>query len=102
MVLDALKTRWPWVKHLFADAAYDRRARLDKAAFMNFTIEIVRKLEGPQGFAVQPRRWVVEPTFGWLIRWRRLVRDYEQRLDVSHNMICLAMGSTLLHRIVSR
>jgi putative transposase len=102
MVLDALKKRWPWVKHLFGDAAYDRRTLMDKAAFMDFTIEVVRKLEGQQGFAVQPRRWVVERTFGWLIRWRRLVRDYEQRIDVSQNMIYLALDSTLLHRIFSR
>ena len=99
LVLDALQKRWSWVKHLFGDAAYDRRTLMDKAAFMDFTVEIVRKLEGQQGFAVQPRRWVVERTFGWLIRWRRLVRDYEQRVDVSQNMIYIAMGSTLLHRI---
>lgn len=46
-----------------------------------------------------PRRWVVERTFGWLTRWRRLVRDYEQRVDVSEAMIHVAMGSLLLRRI---
>jgi IS5 family transposase len=56
---------------------------MDKVALMEFTIEVVCKLEGQQGFAVQPRRWVVEGTFAWLLRWRRLVRDYEQRIDVS-------------------
>ena len=59
MVLDALKKRWPWVKHLFGDAAYDRLTLMDEATFMDFTIEVVRKLEGQQGFAVQPRRCVV-------------------------------------------
>jgi transposase len=102
MVLDALCQRWPWVSHLFGDAAYDRRKLMDKAAFLDFTVEIVRRLEGQQGFAVQPRRWVVERTFAWLMRWRRLVRDYEQRIDVSQNMIYLAMGSLLLHRIFFR
>jgi hypothetical protein len=91
--LSAPSNGWPWVKHLFGDAAYDRRTLMDKAAFMDFTIEVVRKLEGQQGFAVQPRRWVVERTFGWLIRWRRLVRDYEQRIDVSRNMIYVAHWS---------
>ena len=98
MVLDALKKRWPWVTHLFGDAAYDRRSLMDKATFMDFTIEVVRKLEGQHGFAVQPRRWVVERTFGWLIRWRRLVRDYEKRIDVSQNMVYLVLSSTMLHR----
>ena len=68
LVLDALQKRWPWVKHLFGDAAYDRRTLMDKVAFMDFTVEIVRKLEGQVGFAVQPRRWVVARTFGWLMR----------------------------------
>jgi transposase len=46
-----------------------------------------------------PRRWVVERTISWLIRWRHLVRDYEQRLDVSEAMIHVAMGGLLLRRI---
>ena len=102
MTLDRLKKRWPWVKYLFGDAAYDRRTLMDKAAFMDFTTEVVRKLEGQQGFVVQPRPWVLERTFAWLMRWHRLVRDYEKRIDVLHNMIYLALGSTLLHRIFFR
>ncbi|MDI3308067.1 MAG: transposase [Acetobacteraceae bacterium] len=46
-----------------------------------------------------PRSAHVERTFGWMIRWRRLVRDYEKRLDVSEAMIELAMGALLLRRI---
>ena len=63
MVLDGLIKLWPWVKHLFGDAAYDRRKLLDKASFLDFTVEVVRRLQGQQGFTVQPRRWVVERTF---------------------------------------
>jgi transposase len=48
---------------------------------------------------VLPRRWIVERTFGWMMRWRRLVRDYEARIDVSQAMIHVAMGSLLLTRI---
>lgn len=102
MILDALQERWPWVKHLFGDAAYDRRTMMDKAAFMDFTVEVVRRLVGQDGFKVQPRRWVVERTFGWLMRWRRLVRDYEQRIDVSQNMIYVAMGALLMRRLFPR
>ena len=99
MILDAIRKRWPWLKHLFADGAYDRGQLMDKAAFLDFVIEIVRKMEDQQGFEVLPRRWVVERTFGWMMRWRRLVRDYEQRIDVSKAMIQVAMGSLLLRRI---
>jgi transposase len=84
------------------DAAYDHRKFMDKAAFLDLTVEVVRRLEEQHGFAVQPRRWVVERTFAWLLRWRRLVRDYEQRIDVSQNMMYIAMGSMLMHRIFFR
>jgi transposase len=61
--------------------------------------EVVRRIEGQPGFNVLPRRWVVERTFGWMTRWRRLVRDYEARIDVSGAMIHVAMGGLLLRRI---
>lgn len=96
-VIDALRQRWPWIRHLFADAAYDRRQLLDKAAFLDFTVEIVRRTD--TGFTILPRRWVVERTFGWLTRYRRLVRDYEARLDVSEAMIYASMSSSILRRI---
>ncbi len=92
-VLDALVTRWPRIKHLFADSAYDRRQLLDKAAFLDFTIEIVKRTEA--AFVVLPRRWVVERTLGWMTRHRRLVRDYEAPVDVSHAMIDVAMAALL-------
>jgi len=99
MILDAIRARWPWLKHLFADGAYDRTQLIDKAAFLDFVIEVVRRIDKEPGFKVLPRRWVVERTFGWLTRWRRLVRDYEARVDVSEAMIHVAMGSLLLRRI---
>ncbi len=99
MILDAVRKRWPWLKHLFADGAYDRTKLMDKAAFLDFTIQIVKRSDTAQGFEVLPRRWVVERTFGWTTRWRRLVRDYEERIDVSEAMIYLALGSKMLRRI---
>jgi len=97
-VLDGIRKRWPWVKHLFADGAYDRLKLMDKAAFLNFTIKIVQRCDREPGFKVLSRRWVVERTFGWITRWRRLVRDYEKRLDVSEAMILIVMASSLLRR----
>ncbi|MFC0146587.1 IS5 family transposase [Sphingobium scionense] len=98
VILDGIRKRWPWVKHLFADGAYDRLKLMDKASYLDFVIEVVRRCDGQKGFKVLPRRWVVERTFGWMIRWRRLVRDYEKRIDVSHAMILVAMGGNLLRR----
>ena len=99
LILDGVRKQWPWLKHLFADAEYARTKLLDKAVFRDFILEIVRRSDTEPGFKVLPRRWVVERTFGWMTRWRRLVRDYEARLDVSHAMIHVAMGSLLLLRL---
>ena len=99
LILDAIRQRWPWLKHLFADGAYDRIQLMDKAAFLGFVIEVVRRIDREPGFKILPRRWVVERTFGWMMRWRRLVRDYETRIDVSEAMIHVALGSLLLRRI---
>src|SRR3546814_16630533 len=95
-ILDAIRKRWPWVKHLFADGAYDRTQLMDKAAFRDFVIEVVRRIDKEPGFKELPRRWVVERPFGWMNRWRRLVRDYAQRLDVSEALTRVPQGSLLL------
>lgn len=84
--------------HLFADGAYDRRQMLDKAAFLDFVVEIVCRSD--PGFAILPKRWVFERTFGWLARYRLLVRDYEARVDVFEAMIYAAMTNSLICRIV--
>ncbi|NPD69826.1 IS5 family transposase (plasmid) [Lichenicola cladoniae] len=99
LILDGIRKRWPWLKHLFADSAYDRTKLMDKAALRDLVLEIIRRTDKQLGFKVLPRRWVVERTFGWMMRWRRLARDYEKRLDVSGAMIEVAMGSLLLPRI---
>src|SRR5690349_21192768 len=98
MILDGIRKRWPWVKHLFADAAYDRPTLMSKADYLDFVVEIIRRSDDQKGFQVLPRRWVVERTFGWMTRWRRLVRDYEKRIDVSAAMIFVAMGGILIRR----
>ncbi len=85
--------RWPWLKYLFADGAYDRGRLASLAAYKGFTLEVVRKPPDQKGFQVLPRRWVVERTFGWMTRSRRLVRDYEVRLDVSGAMTHVSMGT---------
>lgn len=71
---------------------------MDKAAFLDFTVEIIRRSDTAKGFEILPRRWVVERTFGWMVRWRRLVKDYEKRIDVAEAMIHIAMGSLMLRR----
>ena len=100
--LGAIRKRWPWLKRLFADAGYDRTTLMEQAAFLDFVVAIIRCSDKVTGFAVIPRRWVVERIFGWMIRRRRLVRDDEKRRDVSEAMIHVAMGALLLRRVAHR
>jgi putative transposase len=87
------------VKHLFVDGADDRTKLTEKAHFLDFVVHVVRRIDKESCFKVLPRHWVVERTFGWITKWRRLVRDYEQRIDVSEAIIHVDTGSLLLRRI---
>ena len=97
-VVAAVRRRWPWLRHLSADGAHGRGRLMSAAACRDFVVEIVRKLPDQVGFQVLPRRWV-ERTFGWMTRWRRLVRDHARRCDVSDAMIHVSMGAPLLRRV---
>lgn len=99
-IVGAIRKLWPWLKHLFADGAYDRTRLMDAAAYRDFVLEIVHRTDKETGFKALPRRWIVERTFGWMTRWKRLVRDYAQRIDVSEAIIHIALGSLMLRRIV--
>jgi transposase len=71
---------------------------MSKAAYRDFVVEVVRKLADQRDFRPLPRCWVVERTFGWLMRWRRLVLDHERRCDVSKAILHVSMGALLLRR----
>lgn len=61
-------------------------------------LDIVKREQGQTGFAVQPRRWVVERTFAWFGKYRRLSKDYEHCIYSSEAMIYLASAHTMLKR----
>ena len=84
---------------MFADSVYDRLAALLVCFLLGLTLVVVRRLAGAAGFVLLPRRWVVERTLGWLGRWRRLARDYEELPEVSETMVKLAMIRLMLHRL---
>ncbi|WP_454068157.1 IS5 family transposase [Brucella anthropi] len=91
---DVLKTilkRWPWLRHIFADGGYagpKLRGRLEKVG--KFTLEIVKRSDQANGFEALPRRWVVERTFAWLGRCRRLAKDFEKTIASSEAWIYIA------------
>jgi transposase len=77
-LLEALRSRFPKLQHVFADRVY-RGAQLTNAIAHcgPWAIEIVKRPDGVKGFQLLPRRWVVERTFAWFGRCRRLTKDFE-------------------------
>ena len=65
----------------------------------NLEVEVVKRSDDVKGFAVLPRRWVVERTFGWLIRHRRLMRDYQTTETSAQAFAGLAMIPIQLRRL---
>ncbi len=99
-LLKRVKPLYSWLRAVFADSLYNRLAALLACFLAGLTLIVVRRATGSTGFVVQPRRWVVERSLGWLGRWRRLSRDYEALPEVSEAMGTLAMIRLMLHRIV--
>jgi transposase len=66
------------VQVAFVDQGYTGQTAADEAAAHNVRLEVVKLAEARKGFVLLPRRWVVERTFGWAARFRRLARDYER------------------------
>jgi putative transposase len=86
------------VRHIWADGGYAGTLREWSRRFMRCTIEIVKRTE-LHTFKVLPRRWVVERTFGWLGRYRRLSRDYERQAKSAETFVYLAMIRLTLTRL---
>ena len=83
-VLKAIRYRFPWMRHVFADGGYagDKlRSALNRHG--DWTIEIIKRSDATVGFEVLPRRWVVERTFAWLGRCRRLAKDWGKSIESS-------------------
>jgi len=98
-LLRRIKPLYCWLRTVFADSIYNRVMALLACFLLGITLIIVGRIPGTKGFVVLPRRWVVERTFGWLGRWRRLSKDYEHLPEVSEAMVTLAMIRLMLHRV---
>ena len=102
-VLEKLRHTFSRLRHIWADSIYGRMQLPEWVWGLRMRgkieLEVVTREPGQKGFAVLPRRWIVERTFGWLIRHRRLVRDYERLTSTSETMIYLAMTRNMLGRL---
>jgi transposase len=90
-VLKSIRHRFPWLRHVFADGGYagpKLRGRLAKIG--DWTMQIIKRSDTAKGFEVLPRRWVVERTFAWLGRCRRLAKDWERTIASAEAWILIA------------
>jgi len=97
-VLDRAKMAMPSLALIFADGGYAGRLVAFARRLLRIVVHVVRKPEGQRGFAVLPRRWVVERTLSWLTAHRRLARDYERLPEHSEAWVKWAMIGLMTRR----
>ncbi len=95
-LLKRSRSRHPFVAKAFADSAYNSD-RVTNATCID--VQIVRKIADQTGFAVHPRRWVVERTFAWLGRNRRLAKDFEATIASATACLYAASAMLLIRRL---
>ncbi|HEV8544083.1 MAG TPA: transposase [Verrucomicrobiae bacterium] len=90
-----------WLRLLRVDGGYSGPdfAQRVRGLRPKLAVEVVKRCDQTRGFKILPRRWVVERTFGWLMRHRRLVRDYEQTETSAQAWIYIAMIRIQLRRL---
>ncbi len=99
-VLLALKEQFKRLKVVFADSAYGRNGLPGWVTeTFGWLLQTVLRPVGFKGFVVLPKRWIVERTFAWLMRYRRHSRDYERNPQTSEAMIHLAMTNLMSRRL---
>ncbi|MCS3855293.1 putative transposase [Salinibacter ruber] len=96
-LLAPVASRLSRVETVFADQAYrGLEETIDRE--LDWKLQVVESDDEP-GFSVDPKRWIVERTYGWFGGWRRLDREYERRIDSSETMVRFAMLRIVLNRL---
>lgn len=98
-LLALLRERFATISLVWADGGYAGRLVLWAKSALHLAVTVVKRSDNTSGFVVLPRRWVVERTFGWLLRHRRLVRDYERRPDHHQAMVLWATVSIMTRQL---
>ena len=103
LVLDKIRTRFPWLELVWADGGYNAHQVKDAvAAVPTLRMQIVKRTDDMSGFVVLPRRWVVERTFSWFGRNRRLAKDWENLAVTLHAFVTLAAIQIGIRRLARR
>ena len=99
LVLAQLVGKFSRLKLIWADGGYAGQLIDWTRALGHWILEIVKRSDDMTGFQVLPRRWIVERTFAWFGRYRRLSKDYETLTESSEAVIYLAMTHLMLRRL---
>ncbi len=99
LVLEKARGCFPRLKLLWADGGYAGKLVDWTMTVCGWVLQIVKRSDDTKGFKLLPRRWVVERTFGWLGRYRRLSKDYERKTENSEAMIYWAMTRLMVRRL---
>jgi len=99
LAMTKLKDKFPRLKLIWADAGYAGQLIDWTMALGQWVLQIIKRNTNLTTFVVLPRRWVVERTFGWFSKYRRLSKDYESLPFSSEAMIRLAMINLMVHRL---
>jgi putative transposase len=99
LLLTRVKQRFSRLSLIWADAAYRGKLISWVLTTCSWVLEIVKRSDDVKGFQVLPRRWVVERTFAWFGRYRRLSKDYETLPETSEAMIYAAMSRLMVRRL---
>ena len=100
LVFDRIRQRFNWLELVWADGGYNAgQVKRAAAAQPPLRVEIVKRPDDSSGFIVLPRRWVVERTFSWFGRNRRLAKDYENLADTLAAFITLACIQIAIRRL---
>ncbi|QEU90764.1 transposase [Streptomyces kanamyceticus] len=98
-MLPDLADRFPTITKVWADGGYTGTLITWALAILHLAVTVIKRTDEITGFVVLPRRWCVERSFAWLLRSRRLVRDYERRPDSSEAMIRWSMTMLMIRRL---
>ncbi len=98
-VLEDVPQRYPLLQKVWADQGYTGALVVEMQEQYGITVEGVAKLADQHRFVVLPRRWVVERTFAWLGRYRRLSKDYEHRTEYSETWVYVASIARMLRTV---
>lgn len=99
LLFGKIRERFPRLQLIWADGGYAGKLVDWVKQVCHWVLEIVKRPDDAKGFAVLPHRWIVERTFGWLNRWRRLSKDYERLPATSEACIYAVMSRIMVKRL---